>query len=316
MLQSATWTARTTPLGRFLPSRAGGPRVGALLALLRRRREYEILITADLRTALAFALLRRLLGLRRPKHLVLEMMLDEESASPGWRFKRRLQRYAFASVDCIVVSSTMEIPVYAARLGVPAGRIRFVPFHTNVVEPVYVSGSKHYILSAGKTGRDYQTLSEAVRDIDHDVVVVSDAESVRDVSLPQRVRLVLDAPYGHYRDLLQACDLLVLPLRPLVKSTGQVALLEAMALGKPVIATRVVGTVDYVQSGLNGILVPPGNPSALREAIVGLLRDPVARERLGRAALESVRDRHTFERYARAILDIVDGLSRETGGRT
>jgi glycosyltransferase involved in cell wall biosynthesis len=59
--------------------------------------------------------------------------------------------------------------------------------------------------------------------------------------------------------------------------------LEAMACGLPVVATRVGGLPEVVEEGVTGLLVPPADPAALADAIVRLCNDPFGRERMGRA---------------------------------
>jgi glycosyltransferase involved in cell wall biosynthesis len=78
--------------------------------------------------------------------------------------------------------------------------------------------------------------------------------------------------------LLAACDLVVLPS---LYEGLPLSLLEAMAAGKPVIASRIGGVDELVADGENGLLVPPGDPHALAGAIRGLLDDS---ERAGRLA--------------------------------
>jgi glycosyltransferase involved in cell wall biosynthesis len=63
-----------------------------------------------------------------------------------------------------------------------------------------------------------------------------------------------------------------------------IALIEAMALGKPPVVTRVGGLDELVEHGRNGLLVPPADPSALAAGIVTVLQDHALRDRLGRAA--------------------------------
>jgi glycosyltransferase involved in cell wall biosynthesis len=63
-----------------------------------------------------------------------------------------------------------------------------------------------------------------------------------------------------------------------------IAVLEAMALGIPCVATDVGGVPEVVVDGEDGIIVPPRDPSALADAIVSLLRDPALRKRMGSAA--------------------------------
>ena len=70
-----------------------------------------------------------------------------------------------------------------------------------------------------------------------------------------------------------------------------VAAREAMAHGRPVVASAVGGLLDAVEDGITGLLVPPRDPSALRAAITTLLADGDLRCRLGAAAREVARER-------------------------
>jgi len=83
-------------------------------------------------------------------------------------------------------------------------------------------------------------------------------------------------------DLLAAFDIYALPSF----SEGQsLALIEAMAAGRPIVATAVGGNPELLDAGApTGLLVPPGEPAALAAALGGLLADPAAAERLGAAA--------------------------------
>ncbi len=71
--------------------------------------------------------------------------------------------------------------------------------------------------------------------------------------------------------------------------------LQAMAAGKPVVATRVGGIPEVVQEGATGLLVEPRRPDLLSKAIVGLLKDPIAREQMGARARERAIASHSFE---------------------
>jgi glycosyltransferase involved in cell wall biosynthesis len=78
-----------------------------------------------------------------------------------------------------------------------------------------------------------------------------------------------------------ACDLFALPS---VYEGLAIALIEAMALGKPAVVTRAGGLTEVVEHGKQGLVVNPGDSEALAEAITGLLRDPDLRRQLGQAA--------------------------------
>jgi glycosyltransferase involved in cell wall biosynthesis len=72
--------------------------------------------------------------------------------------------------------------------------------------------------------------------------------------------------------------------------------LEAMACGCPVLATRVGGIPWLIQDGENGCLVPPDNPSLLAEGILNLLADPELSLRLGKQARITIEDRFSWQR--------------------
>jgi glycosyltransferase involved in cell wall biosynthesis len=95
-------------------------------------------------------------------------------------------------------------------------------------------------------------------------------------------------------------DVFVLPSR---EEACPMALLEAMAAGRAVVATCVGGSPELIDNGVDGVLVPTENPTALSAAIVGLLHRPAQREALGRAARKKIarsfmRDRMVSQTYA------------------
>jgi glycosyltransferase involved in cell wall biosynthesis len=77
---------------------------------------------------------------------------------------------------------------------------------------------------------------------------------------------------------------------------------EAMAHGKPVVASAVGGLANLIEDGKTGILVPPGDVQALRAAIVSLLEDGNLRRRLGAAARERIEEFYGWERVTGATL--------------
>ena len=104
---------------------------------------------------------------------------------------------------------------------------------------------------------------------------------------------------GWRRDLERVYpDLDVVMLTSLNEGTP-VSLIEAMAAGRAVVATRVGGVPDVVQDGLTGLLVSPRDAHALAEATLSLLQDPETRRRMGEAARRAVFPRFAAERLAR-----------------
>ena len=77
---------------------------------------------------------------------------------------------------------------------------------------------------------------------------------------------------------------------------------EAMAHGRPVVASAVGGLLDAVDDGVTGLLVPPRDPHALRAALERLLEDPELRERLGRAGREKAERELSWDAATRATI--------------
>ncbi len=278
-----------------------------LLKILTNIKNYDIVIQSDIHTAQLFGLFRRIFRIKSPKHIVLELMLDEEQNSLSWKIKRAMQRFIFSTVDVVFVSSSHEIDIYSKRLNKPEKHFKFLPFHTNIMDPRIMKRG-NYILSAGRTERDYKVLADAVKNTDLEVIIVSDEHNVKDISFPTNVKVLVNVPYSKYLDLLYNCRLVVVPLKRVVKSTGQVVFLEAMATGKPVIVTETVGTKDYIQSGVNGILVPPDNPISLKEAINTLMKNPELENDISMNALECVKNHYTLEKYCSTIMTAAEEL--------
>lgn len=95
---------------------------------------------------------------------------------------------------------------------------------------------------------------------------------------------------------LARIDIFALP--SLYEGLG-VAVLEAMAAGKPIVASEVGGIPELIDHGATGLLVPAGEPEALAKALAGLVREPERAERLGAAARKKVAEEFSIEQMAR-----------------
>ncbi len=104
-------------------------------------------------------------------------------------------------------------------------------------------------------------------------------ERIRRLGLSAVVRL--GGRREDIRDLLRSADLFVFP--SLYEAVG-IALLEAMACGRPVVASDTGGIPEIVEHGTSGMLVPPGDSARLADSLGMLLKDPGRRQRLGDTA--------------------------------
>jgi glycosyltransferase involved in cell wall biosynthesis len=86
------------------------------------------------------------------------------------------------------------------------------------------------------------------------------------------------------------------------------SLLDAMACGRPIVATRAGGIPEAVTDGETGFLVPPRDHEAMAAAIVRLLQDPALRARMGAAGLARAKTDFSAERMVRQTLGIYGTL--------
>ena len=116
---------------------------------------------------------------------------------------------------------------------------------------------------------------------------------------------------GHRDDVLDLYALVDVLVHASVRDEpfGRV-IIEGMAAARPVVATRGGGPLEIVQEGVTGFLVPQGDPRAMAEAVVRLLRDPDLARRMGAAAREDVARRFDAREAARQVMSVYDDLLR------
>ena len=216
-----------------------------------------------------------------------------------------------------VVAVSGAVAAALRRKGTPARKLVVIPnglIVERVDAPVPPAALERWRRMIGwEPGR--RTVGIVARHKDQEVVF----RALRSVATP--VRLVLagappDGPLGALarevppphavvclpfeRDVRPLYDLLDLVLLPSRTEGLSQALLEAMALGRPVVASAAGGNLDLVRDGSDGLLVRPLDPGAWAAAIERLLRDPALAAALGGAARRTAREtfalRHTVER--------------------
>jgi glycosyltransferase involved in cell wall biosynthesis len=267
-----------------------------------RRARYRYIYTFECNwLSFIVAGVQTMLMLRRPRHVILQFIMREKTASLASRIKYRFMRWCFSSVHLCVCSSRPEAEYYVDAFEWPARKVAYVPLHTDPQLLAHGGAAEDgYVVSAGRTFRDYGTLLQSFSELSTPLVIVASPGSVPDAR-PSNVRVVYELPGRELVDLMSRSQMVVLPLEERQISIGQSVLLQAMALGKPVIVTRVNGTVDYVEHMKTGVLVPPRDPAAIRDAVRMLASDEGLRLTLGSAAREQMTREHLPAHYAAQV---------------
>ncbi len=191
---------------------------------------------------------------------------------------------AYRNIDCPDISRSLRLPDDAILIGVVG---RLVPFKGHEVllksmKQVVASHPNAYLLIMGD-GPLREKLEKQAGKLE--------------ISPHVKFMGFADEP-GRY---MTAWDLFVLP------STNEpfgIVLLEAMAMGLPVVSTRAGGVLDIVEDGVSGLLAEPGDEKSLAGAIEKVLDDKKLRESLAQNGEREVRDRFTIKAMADKTFDI------------
>jgi glycosyltransferase involved in cell wall biosynthesis len=268
---------------------------------------HDVVLTLGVRESMFYGFLCLLTG-RVSRQIMTEVFIDDQAASLAWKIKTWLYRKISRRCMGILTNSTAEIETMSERYALPTGRFRFVPLNSTLANASFSEQDDGYVLSAGRTLRDYPTLLEAVKNRVGKLVIICGRDDQFTDPIPPHVTILREIDFDTYVDYIKRCTLLAIPLKSTGRATGQVVMLDAMAIGKPVIVTRTPGTVDYIRDGKNGVLVEPGDVAGLRDAINSLINDQETRHRLRTQAYRDVQALYTFDTHATLKLKAIHDL--------
>jgi glycosyltransferase involved in cell wall biosynthesis len=322
-------------VARLIARAFGVPAAQAWIAF-RSRHGCRAILTDGEHIGIPLALLLKLAGARTP-HVTIGHRL---SAGKKRIFFRWLKVHTH--IDRIALHARRQYEIAVEELGLPPDRLEFVPYQvdTDFWRPQAVS-EERLICSAGLEFRDYRALMHAVEGLDIRVVIGAASHwshrKTHPAAAEQPPNVEVDSfNYDGLRDLYARAMVVVVPLEEVDFQAGITTILEAMAMGKPVVVTATSGQTDVIVDrrstvrgaaprppsllrplaeleGIvlepNGLYVPPGDPAALRRAIVYLLDHPEERARLGAAGRRLVERLMTVDHFTRRMVSLVEQVS-------
>ncbi len=279
------------------------PALAALAAAESAR--YDAVLTTGEDIGIPLAML--MAGRRRPTHTMIAHTLAP--------WKKRVFFHlggAGRRIDRILCYATSEERHIIDRLSVPAGRVRRLSYHADqrFFHPMpEVPVERDLVVSAGQLLRDYDTLLEACRDLPVRVRIAAGSPWISKELQPDKP-LPANAEWSKYdrfdlRNLYARAAMAVVPIYQNDYQTGISTILEMMAMGKCVIATRTRGQTDTIVDKVNGLYVPPSDAGALREAIRWVLEHPVEAAGIGARARAFIEKEASLELFTARIAETV-----------
>jgi len=192
----------------------------------------------------------------------------------------------------LVIAASNDLAERAHALG--AREVRVIPSGVALPLQVGEEAEPAEVLYAGRLSPEKGVLEllEAAQGMN--LVVAGDG--------PLRDRVPFARGFVQHDELHQLYARAAVVACPSRREGFGVACLEAMAHGRPVVATSVGGLLDLVVDGETGIVVPPRDPAALRSALERLLADPQLRRKLGAAGRDRARTHFSWEMVTDATL--------------
>ena len=250
-------------------------------------------------------------GRRRSPHILVTHRLH--TPAQLWLLRNGILIH---HIDRIVVVSRSHATLLRGHLpDVQGHKVVFVPHYVD--EQFYHPAANthgEYVLAVGQALRDYATLIPALAASRLPARILASSawmpQGTRywEAPLPPNVQRINRLSYTELWDLYAGARFVVIPLLPTVTAAGSTSALEAMAMGKAVIATHAPGIVDYVRHGVTGLLTPPADVPGLTEAIVRLWTHPDEAQMLGRAGREVVQREMGLDHYIECFVRIVEEL--------
>jgi len=284
----------------------------------RRQDEYDVVVSWSERVSLSLLAIDRMSPGGKP-HIPLLYWFSR----PSVQLPIRLLGNGFQS---IVTWTSVQRNYAIDHLHIPPEKIYLVRHYVDQLfwrdrEP---GAEADMICSVGAEMRDYPTLLEALRGTDLRCHIAADHVRVDRLGFARRLKTESFAklagpnvtigrkPLPELRALYARSRFVVVPLQPSDTDNGITVILEAMAMGKPVICSRTRGQVDVIQEGVTGLFVPVGDAKALRTAMLALWNDPARAREMGRAARAYIEKYHALEKFC---ADVKGAIEASLGGR-
>lgn len=249
------------------------------------------------------ALLMRARFMKVP-HVMIAHTLAAPKKRPFFTWLKAHQR-----IDRILVYSSNEQRIMRDELGIPANQLQLMRYHADeqFFHPMdEVQLEPDLLCSAGQLLRDYDCLIRATKDLPVRVNIAAGSPWIANELSPTS-KLPPNVDWRRYdrfdlRALYAKSALAVVPIVENEYQTGISTILEMMAMGKCVIATRTRGQGDTIVDGETGVYVPPGDDQALRAAIEKLLANPAEAKRIGDNARAFIEKEAGLDIFTRVIV--------------
>ncbi|HEX2909272.1 MAG TPA: glycosyltransferase family 4 protein [Chloroflexia bacterium] len=275
-----------------------------------RQHKYDVVVTTGEDVGFPLALYRKLTFFIKHPPLLITCQTIGIRRSDIFLKKLRVG----SAVTTFLCTTQTLIDLLIKEHYVKPEQIYYLLLHVdhNFFSPMPNVPVRNQLCSTGMASRDYATLVKAATGMDIDVIIDAGSQwfdeklNFKDSDLPSNVRRIRSPTLKDVRQLYAESQFVVVPLKDVSFTVGLTVILEAMAMGKAVIATKVQQHEDFIEEGKNGAYVEPENVEDLREKIRYFQEHPEEVRRMGEYARKCVEQKYTLEHYVERLSEAIN----------
>lgn len=282
------------------------------LEIFFKRKQYGTIIAWQQFYGLNFAFFQRLFRTKKVNKLIILTFIYKEKRGVLGSLYSRYINYIVNSkyVDALVCYSSQECGYYKNIFNCSVEKFIYIPLgiEINSNENPCVQTQDKYIFTAGRSNRDYEFLMDALRGSPYKLIIACD--ELKGSNNDANIIIMNDCFNERMDAYLQNCFCVVVALDKPKISSGQLFILQAMQIGKPIILVCEDEENDYIVNGHTGVIIKKDR-SQLLEAIRLLLTNEEIYDTLSKNEIEFYKNNYTLNSLALHISKIFLALNND-----
>lgn len=310
------WWLISFPIETILIALTGyGFKLGQAISLLRQIKNRDVIVTCAGSAGLPIALLKMLGLIKKPKLILLNIGIIE-----SWKrfpfLVQRLYPRLYKKFDKIICLSKAERESLIDVLDLPKSKVEFIElgidtnfFSSKKVRP---NTKVSYLLSVGRDKyRDHNLLFKISQKLKLPVRLVTSKRNLVNSVIPAGVKIYFDLDYNALRRMYAGARLILLPTKVVARASGQLVMLESLAMGKAVVATASPGLLSGYDNLHNIVQTVNSNSASEFASVVGrLIADTVNLQRIEHLGERIVRKNYTTAIMAGKIDKLINSINK------
>lgn len=279
-----------------------------------KRKKYDKIVSWQAFYGILFAFYCRLFGVKKQNYVLIKNFTYKPKGggdnSIFGRFYYRWMRYIVKSpyIDKFVCTSQTFCDYCSEQFDEPIDRFVYIPFGVEDFTKDFTKedllSKEDYILSLGRSNRDWQWLIDSLKETKYKVKIICDKLHVDNP--PTNINIINNVSGKEAHKYIARCKMMIIPIKDGKIGSGETVLLKAMSFGVPLIINRPSCLADdYIEDEETGLVVNK-NKEELRAAVKRLYEDTVLYEKLSKQERDTYLEKHSIFSYGKYIGKVVN----------